>query len=141
MAGIGLHASSTLAQARGAMRGETREHAAEAARENGAYARLRLSIWAGADDRIVAPLNAALLARQFARLLGIENDAVLEPRNNADTLLWHDSTGRTRIELWSVRSLGHAWSGGSFRGSFTSSTGPRASDEMLAFFLGPTRRR
>jgi poly(hydroxyalkanoate) depolymerase family esterase len=43
MAGIGLHASSTLADARGAMRGEARESAEAVARGNGAYARLRLS--------------------------------------------------------------------------------------------------
>jgi poly(hydroxyalkanoate) depolymerase family esterase len=140
MAGIGLHASSTLADARGAMRGEARESAEAVARGNGAYARLRLSVWAGADDRIVAPVNAALLARQFARLLGIAGEAVLERRKNAEIARWHDDQGRTRIELWSVPSLGHAWSGGSFRGSYTSSSGPRASDEMMAFFLGSAER-
>jgi poly(hydroxyalkanoate) depolymerase family esterase len=140
MAGVGLHASRTLAEARGAMRGEAGEDAEGAARENGDYGRLRLSLWAGADDRIVAPVNAARLARQFVRLLDIAGDAVLERRENADIQLWRDAEGRTRIELWSVANLGHAWSGGSFRGSFTSSTGPRASDEMLAFFLGAAER-
>ncbi len=138
VAGVGLHASSSLSEARDAMRGDgPRLPAAMTVYgDDRAYARLRLTLWAGTGDRIVAPINSALLARQFARLLGIESDAVLERRKGAEISHWCDAAGRVRIELWSVPKLGHMWSGGSFRGSYTSPSGPRASDEMMRFFLG-----
>ena len=143
MAGVGLHASSSLAEARDAMRGEGRRVlpvAAVAGGNGGAYAQLRVTLWAGTDDRIVAPANSMLLARQFANLLGISGDPALEQHSGVNVSRWHDADGRTRIEVWSIPKLGHAWSGGSFRGSYTSPSGPRASDEMMAFFLGARRR-
>lgn len=45
----------------------------------------------------------------------------------------HD--GRMIAEQWIVHGTGHAWSGGSSRGSFTDSKGPDAGREMLRFFL------
>lgn len=37
-------------------------------------------------------------------------------------------------EYWIIKNKGHVWSGGNAKGSYTSSTGPNASKEMMRFF-------
>jgi poly(hydroxyalkanoate) depolymerase family esterase len=46
-----------------------------------------------------------------------------------------DCEGQAILELWELHGAGHAWSGGSPAGSYTSQKGPSATDEMIRFFL------
>ncbi|GAC1559470.1 MAG: hypothetical protein NVS3B17_10240 [Vulcanimicrobiaceae bacterium] len=141
VAGVALHTSHDMASAFAAMRGNVSPATAEVApfgegHARADYTRLRVAIWTGVRDRVVAPLNAIVLAEQFRMLLGVEDRfGVHEIRDDAEIVRFHDREGRVRIETWQIPSMAHAWSGGSFRGSHTHPHGPRASDELMAFFL------
>jgi poly(3-hydroxybutyrate) depolymerase len=50
-------------------------------------------------------------------------------------------SGRVVAEHWTIKGTGHAWSGGTRRGSYADESGPNASWEMLRFFLQRQRRR
>ncbi|MGH7727201.1 MAG: extracellular catalytic domain type 1 short-chain-length polyhydroxyalkanoate depolymerase [Vulcanimicrobiaceae bacterium] len=136
VAGIPLYAARDLAGAYAAMQGSTPRPAAVRPRRRLAHERLRATIWTGDDDRVVDPRNAELLVEQFRALSGSEHGAPSrELVAGSEVARWRDRAGRVRVERWTVAGMGHAWSGGSFRGSHTFPPGPRASEAMVAFFL------
>jgi len=48
---------------------------------------------------------------------------------------YRDDGGLAVAEHWLVKGAGHAWSGGSTKGSYTDAKGPDATAEMLRFFF------
>jgi poly(hydroxyalkanoate) depolymerase family esterase len=99
----------------------------------------RTIVFHGTADTTVDPSNSDAIARD-----------VLDraPRQTIDTTTRGETGGRswTRrivaaqnnaavLEQWTVEGLGHAWSGGSPKGSFTDAGGPDASAQMVRFFL------
>jgi poly(hydroxyalkanoate) depolymerase family esterase len=99
----------------------------------------RTIVFHGTADTTVHPSNSDAIARD-----------VLDraPRQTIDTTTRGETGGRswTRrivaaqnnaavLEQWTIEGLGHAWSGGSPKGSFTDAGGPDASAQMVRFFL------
>ena len=46
-----------------------------------------------------------------------------------------DASGRPALEHWLVHGAGHAWSGGSAKGSYADPRGPDATRAMVRFFI------
>ena len=94
-------------------------------------------VFHGDNDATVSPCNSEEIVAQVAQ------DAVLRmrvqkgrvPGGHAYTLTIHaDQAGAPIIELWVIYGAGHAWSGGSPKGSYTDQRGPDATREMMRFF-------
>ena len=140
MAGVALFAARDVQTAYAAMRGEGDVPALDGGR-HALFRRSRAIVWTGLRDRRVAPVNAVRLAEQFAGMYGLgarpsasqhlEEEALPDGRR----LRWHDRSGRVRVELRELENVGHAWSGGSLRGSFTAPSGPSFSHAVFQFFL------
>lgn len=96
-------------------------------------------VFHGAQDSTVSPRNGEHVVAQSG------GDAKLrlkvEHGHSAGGMAYSraqhlDGEGRTVVEHWVVEGAGHAWSGGSAQGSYTEPRGPKASREMVRFFLG-----
>lgn len=118
-------------------------------------------IFQGTVDRTVRSVNAQRIAEQwlayyahatnhpsFFRTGGAATGPIGDPkvattrpasptsarsRRGFTVSRWY-SGGSKVLELWVVDGLGHAWSGGSPKGSYSDSRGPRATTEMWKFF-------
>lgn len=100
-------------------------------------------VFHGDRDTTVHPRNAEQVLNQWATA-GSPRATVREgqmPGGHAYTRsVYRDGAGEPVAERWIVHGAGHAWSGGSARGSYTDSRGPDASAEMVRFFLEHPRR-
>lgn len=93
-------------------------------------------VFHGDQDQTVHPTNGDELmvqARDAADAMAIEPGRV--PDGHAYTRTLHKrADGKVQGEHWVIHGAGHAWSGGSARGSYTDGKGPDASREMMRFF-------
>jgi poly(hydroxyalkanoate) depolymerase family esterase len=131
--GLPVGAAHDLPSAFAAMKKGTTTKDRQSARE----APIPIIVFHGDRDRTVHPSNSdQVLAQCIERnetVVTIEKGQV--PQGRAYTrIVQRDCNGKAIAEQWIVHGAGHAWSGGSLRGSYTDPKGPNAAREMLRFF-------
>ncbi len=107
-----------------------------AAASTQARAALPVIVFHGERDATVHPRNADQIVAQAGVRGGspeVTQGRVDGGRSYTRTE-HHDGDGNVIAEQWLVHGAGHAWSGGSRRGSYTDRKGPDASREMMRFF-------
>lgn len=95
-------------------------------------------IFHGDRDTTVHPSNAERVAAQYRQSsqagAEVEQGSVANGHSYTRTT-HHNAKGKPHMEQWRIHGAGHAWSGGSAKGSYTDPKGPNATQEMLRFFL------
>jgi poly(hydroxyalkanoate) depolymerase family esterase len=93
-------------------------------------------VFHGDKDATVHPANGNHVVAASAGAAQAERQQARSSNGRHYTRhVYKDASGQTVAEHWTVHGAGHAWSGGSARGSYTDARGPNASEEMLRFFL------
>jgi poly(hydroxyalkanoate) depolymerase family esterase len=93
-------------------------------------------VFHGDRDTTVHPVNGERVLAASAGAAGADTERARSANGRSYTRrVYRDGAGRVVAEHWAVHGAGHAWSGGSARGSYTDAKGPDASAEMLRFFL------
>jgi poly(3-hydroxybutyrate) depolymerase len=96
-----------------------------------------LIVFHGDGDPTVDHVNARCLVEAGPRPAGCRTltttDQVPDGRRYTRTV-YTDTDGTPLVEQWTIHQGGHAWSGGSPRGSYTDPLGPDASAELVRFF-------
>lgn len=102
-----------------------------------------LIVFHGDADTTVHPSNAtALLAGFDAGVTTVDappHTAGTASSQRGCTVQRLVAPNGVEAESWSIHGAGHAWAGGSQRGSYTDPSGPDATAEMLRFFLAHPR--
>jgi len=138
-AAVGVHsglpfaAANDLPSALAAMQGQLQRQRADETQPGRA---IPIIVFHGDQDHTVHPTNGDELmvhARDAAHAMAVEPGRV--PSGHAFTRTLHKGAdGKVHGEHWVIHGAGHAWSGGSARGTYTDGKGPDASREMLRFF-------
>lgn len=140
-AAVGVHSGLATGAAKGL------PSALAAMRSGGTAARDAASgvptiVFHGDADKTVHPANGHDVARASAGSDG-DPEARSQRVDGGRTYTQHvhrSPDGEVLAEHWVVHGSGHAWSGGSPRGSYTDPAGPDATEQMLRFFLAHPKR-
>ena len=141
-AAVGVHSGLACGSARdlpsafAAMRGQASIKGVDAPRTS---TRLMPTIVFHGDlDKTVHPCNGTKVIARATPDNQFCGTTVRKDTASGDTYshsVQRDADGQSVLELWELHGAGHAWSGGSPAGSYTSPAGPNATEEMLRFFL------
>jgi poly(hydroxyalkanoate) depolymerase family esterase len=143
-AAVGVHSglphgvAQSLPDALGAMQGGTGPLSGGKAKGTGWASEVPAIIFHGDRDTTVHPSNAERVAAQYSksRQAGATVEKGKVANGHGYTCTTHlNAKGETHLEQWQVHGAGHAWSGGSTKGSYTDPKGPDATKEMLRFFF------
>lgn len=103
-----------------------------------------LIVFHGDNDTVVDHVNCDRVVADGVKATGALQAPEAERARDGHPYtrtLYRDTTGKTLVEQWTVHQAGHAWSGGSPRGSYTDPLGPDASVELVRFFREHPGRR
>lgn len=105
-------------------------------------------VFHGDQDQTVSPKNGAQIVAAALAAFGGDNakyGTLIAPRREEGVsaggrryarTMHMTTSGDTVVEEWVMHGAGHAWSGGSPKGSYTDMSGPDATRQMLRFFFG-----
>lgn len=109
----------------------------------GAPSRLPTIVFHGDADKTVHPNNADAVLQTA---IGQATTAAKATKGTGargqsyTRTTYQTADGRSIAENWTLHGAGHAWSGGSSKGSYTDPLGPDASAEMWRFFVEHPRK-
>tara|TARA_R110001583_G_scaffold12410_4_gene55151 strand:- start:3536 stop:4519 length:984 start_codon:yes stop_codon:yes gene_type:complete len=67
----------------------------------------KLSVWTGANDSIVNPLNSSMLAQQWAQLLKVTAKPIVDKKSGYTITRWQNVDKKTQVELVEVMNRDH----------------------------------
>lgn len=143
--GLPYRAAHDMPSAFGAMQGARPFATAPSARASDAT-QLPTIVFHGDSDFTVNCQNGTAIAEQASNsrkdqqpLRVTVHDGVTSGGRTYRRTVYADSADQPFIEEWVLHGAGHAWSGGSARGTYTDASGPDASAEMIRFFYAQRR--
>ncbi len=95
-------------------------------------------VFHGDRDSTVHPANAdAVVAASAGTDARVQSERKASDKRGRDSTrrVYTNAAGEVVAEYWEVHGAGHAWAGGSPKGSYTDASGPDATQEMLRFFF------
>ena len=120
-------------------------------RAMGAFSRpVPAIVFHGTDDKVAAPINGDQVVEQWMRTDALASgETYVASLDKPHTVMpgratngypyrvssWKVPNGDEIQAYWKVAGMGHAWSGGDPRGSYTDPLGPSASLAMYQFFM------
>ena len=127
--GLAVGAASNVAQALAAMKSGAADSTVASSTSN-----VPSIVFHGDQDRTVHPRNGEQLLEALDVSAARRAEQGVSKQGQSFTRTCYFRNNVSFAELWVLHGAGHAWSGGSAKGSYTDARGPDASAEMLRFF-------